>query len=227
MALNSPDDTISAFFAIFTSGGTRAQKVQRMMALFCGDQAGPPPIPAVGITHHGPNFSTVAEVTRLWGKFFEAFDNFMIQPAQLTLPGQAIDIEAPRLYSRPPYPPTGNLIPMAGVQTILSGDFHSDWFKKPHAGVAEKDHSSKPLSDIAPVSVGDGGPLSTKLPAFVVFAFDPNTHLIIHLWMYLDRYKMWHELQPGGPAMLTGFNEALLQRKHVLDELKRRRGKSE
>ena len=35
MALNNPDDTVTAFFAVFTSGKTDAQKVTDLMNLFC------------------------------------------------------------------------------------------------------------------------------------------------------------------------------------------------
>jgi hypothetical protein len=221
MALNSPDDTMTAFFGIFTSASTH--KDTDMMALFSGDDAGPPPTPAVGITHHGPNFTTVAEVKKLWHTFFTSFDGFKFVPAKLTLPGQQHDIDAPRLYSKTPYPPTGASIPMAGVQTILSGDFVADWFQKPAHGSGDQDHSSLPLSGIRPVAAAQNGPLHTKIPAFTVFAFNPQSHLIIHLWVYLDRYMLLHDLQPGAAAILAGFATATAQRQHVLNEAKKHR----
>ena len=65
-------DTITAFLNVFTSGNTSASKVQDIVKLFCGDgqDSWGNPIPAVGITDHGPQFLNVAGVTLLFTEPF-------------------------------------------------------------------------------------------------------------------------------------------------------------
>lgn len=216
MALNNPDDTLDAFFGVFGSGRTDAQKVADLVGLFCpDDNAQHPTIPAIGITHHGPNFVGVARVRKLWTQFFTSFRHFSIDVADLTLPGQAQDIPAPRLYSKANYPTQQAPIPMIGVQTTLRGDFVHKWFQDADA--------SQPLSGIDPVPAGQDGPLPTIIYACTVFAFDRTSHKITHLWAYLDRYKLSHDLRPGQTALLEGFSRAIVERQHALEEIRKRR----
>jgi hypothetical protein len=214
--------TLDNFFAVFTSGGTPTQRATALTDLFCQDgqpdAQGNPTIPAVGITQHGPNFVGRNEVGLLWNQFTTSFQNFLIEPAQLTLPGIANDVDAPRLYSNDGYPPNANPIPIIGVQTILSGSFVRDWFQSPKvADRDKKDRSSRPLSRIRPVPVGHGGPLSVSIPACLVFAFDGNGD-ITHLWAYLDRYRLLHYLEPGADSILAGFSIGIDHRQEVLDK---------
>jgi len=201
----SADDTLTKFFAIFAGGGSPDQKTADLVALFCADTGNPTAAPAVGITHHGPNFVGVAQVTLLWRQFFTAFQDFMFSPAKLTLPGYPDDVPAPRLYSKHDFPRADAPIPIIGVQCFLSGDHVGPWF--------QGDHASLPLSGIRPARAAHNGPLHTQLPAAAVFAFDPRSGLITHLWVYLDRYKMMHDLAPGVAALLAGFHKALEEHK--------------
>jgi hypothetical protein len=218
----SPDATLDSFFAVFVSGNPTAQKASDLIDLFCqDDSAVDPTIPAVGITHHGPNFRGVNEVKMLWNRFLSSFDDFRLSPAELTLPGQLGDVPAPRLYSQTNYPPNAAPIPMIAVQTTLSGDFVEDWFQKP-VNLTAKDHSSPPLSNIRPVAADMNGPLHTIIPAAAVFAFDATSSLITHLWIYLDRFKLSADLNPGSVSLLAGFSAAIAKRE---DALRRARSK--
>lgn len=219
---NQNNGTLDKFFAVFTSGGTPAQRATALTNLFCQDgqpdPQGNPTIPAVGITQHGPNFVGRNEVGLLWTQFTTSFQNFLIEPAQLALPGLANDVEAPRLYSNDGYPPKVKPIPMIGIQTILSGRFVQNWFQPPKATDADKkDRHSLPLSGIRPVSAAGGGPLSVSIPACLVFAFDGNG-AITHLWAYLDRYRLSHFLDPGADSILAGYRHAIQQRLEVLEK---------
>jgi hypothetical protein len=219
MALTKPDDTMTAFFAVFTSDNSSAQKVTALMNLFClNDNPQNPTIPAVGITHHGADFVGVDDVALLWGKFLDAFDDFRFAPAKLTLPGQAGDVQAPRLYSLASYPSQAAPIPVIGVQTMLSGDFVQPWFTVPP-------HNSTPLSGIKTVPASQNGPLHTTIPAGAFFAFNAQSFLITNLWMYLDRDKLSNDLNPGHQAVVDGFVKAISERQRALDEAKERRRK--
>jgi hypothetical protein len=219
-APTSPDDNLDQFFAVFTSGDSTAQKITALMNLFCqNDNAAHPTIPAVGITHHGTDFIGVADVTSLWNQFFTSFDNFKVAAAKLTLPGHAGDVQGPRLYSPATYPTSATPVPMIGVQTFLSGDFVQHWF-------SAAPHNSHPLSGINPVPAAQNGPLHTRIPASLVFAYDSHSHLITNLWAYLDRYKLTVDLNPGSSAILAGFSKATADRQDALAQAGKDRRKS-
>jgi hypothetical protein len=205
----SNDQTLDQFFAVFASGGSAANKVASLMALFCqDDNAAKPTIPAVGITHHGPNFVGVAQVAKLWKQFFDSFDPFTFAPARLTLPGYPNEQPAPRLYSKDDYPSADKPVHVIGVQTFLTGTFVKEWFQDHHA--------SPPLSTICyPVGAAHRGPLQTTLPATAVFVFDAAAK-ITNLSIYLDRYRMMHELAPGAHEALVGFSKGINRAREVL-----------
>ena len=106
---------------------------------------------------------------------------------------------------------------MIGVQTTLSGDYVAKWFTDADA--------SQPLSSIDPVAAGQDGPLHTVIYADTVFSFDKASNRITHLWAYLDRYKLSHDLRPGTTAILEGFSRATADRQHALAEAARHRKK--
>lgn len=210
----TPDQTFQAFFDVFTSGNPDGTKVTNLMNLFCldgeNDPHGNPTIPNVGIAHHGPDFKGAQDVTDLWNHFLgQSFRNFMFAPANLVLPGQHFHpIPPPRLYSKPDYPTHAAPIPMIGIQCELSGDFFADWFQA-------APHNSNPLSGIHPVP---GHPIHIDLEACAVFAFDTTADSrITNLFVYLDRYRLLHTLQPGAGAMLAGFTRALTAREEFFD----------
>jgi hypothetical protein len=215
----TPDQTFQAFFDVFTSGDPDGTKVTNIMNLFCPDgeydAQGNPTIPNVGIAHHGPDFKGVQDVTDLWNHFLgQSFRNFMFVPSKLILPGQNFHpIDPPRLYSKLDYPTKASPIPMIGIQCELSGDFFADWFQTPP-------HNSNPLSGIHPVP---GHPINVDVQACAVFAFDNTVNSrITNLFVYLDRYKLLHKLQPGVSAILAGFTKALATREEFFEELESR-----
>jgi hypothetical protein len=215
----TPDETLTAFFDVFTSGDPGATKVDDLMDLFClngNDPQGNLAIPSVGIGHHGPDFIGVTDVESLWTQFLvKSFQNFMFAPANIVL--QHGLIAPPRLYSNDDYPTQSAPIPMIGVQCTLSGDFFDLWFQPPQKGSSLPDHSSNPLSGI---KMKPPNPIPVSLEACAVFAFDATADsLITNLFIYLDRYKLMHVVSPGSGAILAGFNRALVERKEVLERI--------
>jgi hypothetical protein len=215
----TPDQTFQAFFDVFASGLPDATKITDLINLFCpngeNDAHGNPTIPNVGISHHGPDFKGVQDVTDLWQRFLGgSFHNFMVAPSNLILPGQHFNpISPPRLYSRPDYPTKAAPIPMIGIQCELSGDFFADWFQNPP-------HNSNPLSGIHPVP---GHPVHVDVDACAVFAFDNTADSrITNLFVYLDRYKLLHTLQIGAGALLAGFSKALNARQEFFERPEKR-----
>jgi hypothetical protein len=211
-APTSPDDNLNQFFASLAAfaapgGQTPAQKAAIMAAYFCLDSAGPPAIPAIGITNHGapgprePYFAGQVAVTNLWNKFYTSFQPFAFAPTTLILPGYPAGVAAPRLYSQNTYPTAGNPVPMIAVQCDLSGKFVSPWFDHPSG------HASPPLSQIPPAADG----LTTQIAACAVFAFDRTSHLITRLWIYMDRYKLQSDLGLGASAAVAGYFKGLAE----------------
>ena len=215
----TPDQTLQAFFDVFASANPGATKVTNLMKLFCKDGNDPHgnlAIPAVGIGHHGPDFIGVVDVEKLWTRFLVvSFQNFMFAPANIALqPGL---IPPPRLYSSPDYPTQAAPIPMIGIQCTLSGDFFKPWFQSTILGEAA--HASNPLSGI---TSAPPHPIPVSLEACAVFAFYTSADsLITNLFVYLDRYKLMHTVNPGVGALLAGFNRALVERKEVFDRLEK------
>jgi len=208
----TPDQTLQAFFDVFTSGATDATKIANLMNLFSqngNDPQGHLAIPGVGISLHSANFVGVMAVEDLWTHFLGgSFKNFMFAPANISLqPGL---IAPPRLYSKADYPTHAAPIPMIGIPCELRGDYFAKWFQNPP-------HNSNPLSG-APVPPA---PIPVSLEACAVFAFDTtaDSH-ITNLLVYLDRYKLGHAVNPGMSEILNGFNRALVKRQEVFDQLK-------
>ena len=216
-APTSPDNNLDQFFAdlaAFVAGAqTPAQKAAALLQFFCPDSAGPPVIPAVGITNHGPQipvhdpyFKGRKEVSDLWTQFYTSFQNFSFAPTTLELPGG--NVAAPRLKAT--VTAGVNQIPMIAVQCDLSGTFQSPW--------NPPNHLSLPLSGI-PV-----GHLFTNIAAAAVFAFDIH-HLITRMWIYMDRYKLQNDLFPGSSAVLAGFAKGLEHWEKTVAEASAKHGK--
>lgn len=199
MPFTSPDDNLTQFYqtlANFSGGGpTPAQKGTALGAFFCGDAAGPPQIPAIGITNHGPHgakepyFLGQAEIQDLWKQFYTSFPDFYFQPANIILPGSPGGVQAPVFSSNNP-------VPMRSVQCDLKGTFKADWYQHPHP------HQSPPLSTLHPKP---GGPyLKVSIAACAVFSYD-NANLITRLWIYMDRYKLQTDLGPGSGHVVAAY----------------------
>jgi hypothetical protein len=200
---SSPDDNLNQLFADLATfaapGGTLAQFAQKAATLtgfFCPQSAGPPEIPAIGITNHGlqanqPYFKGVTEVTNLWLWFYKCFDSFTFAPTTLEMPGG--NAPAPRFQAT--VAAGGTQIPMRAVQCDLSGTYQLQWHPP--------NHDSPPLSTIP---IPTSGHLSTHIAATAVFAFDAN-NLITRMWVYMDRYKLQTDLRPGSTAVLVGFSK--------------------
>jgi hypothetical protein len=209
------DQTLDEFFAVFASHKSAAEKVAALMHLFCADHPRAK-TPAVGITDHGHNFIGVAEVRLLFHSLFASFPDLEWAPVQLSFPGLAAGVKAPRLYSRDDYPSQAKPVHVIGIQTNLSGTHTHPWFPDPK----DKHHSS-PLSDIEPAKKELGEKLlQTSTPTDAVFAFDSD-HKITHLWMYLDRYRFVHHLHPGAATFLSAFNHARTVRHKAMHDSKK------
>jgi hypothetical protein len=212
----SNDDTVKKFFAVFASKNPEKTKVADLMNIFCPNDA-QSKTPAVGITDHGPNFTGAGEVKLLFEKLFHSFPDLKWLPAKLSLPGLDAEVEAPRLRSEAEFPSKAKPIPVIAVQTTLSGTHTHAWFPDP-----KDKHYSSPLSDIHPGNEKGGeGLLRTTTPTAAVFAFDANNK-ITHLWMYLDRYRFVHHLNPGAGALLGGYNQARKDRAEAMEKSKQR-----
>ncbi len=190
-------DTITAFLNVFTSGNTSASKVQDIVNLFCGDgqDSWGNPIPAVGITDHGPQFLNVAGVTLLFTSLFHSFPNIALQPAAIP---NAPPHYPPFLFSPAAAPPYAYAPPTIGLQTTLTtGPFVAPWFQQPG-----DPHHSPPLSPITP----NPGVPGVTIPACCIFTFN-NSAKIMQLAIYMDRYR-FVSLQPGGHALLATLGKA-------------------
>jgi hypothetical protein len=190
-------DQITAFLNVFTSGKSSHDKVQDLVNLFCGngnDNWGNP-IPAVGITDHGPQFINVAGITLLFSSLFDSFPNIVLQAANIA---NAPPNYPPFLFSPSAAPPYAYTPPTIGLQTTLvTGPLKKPWF--PNAG---DPHHSPPLSPIA----GNLGAPGVTIPACCIFTFNANSK-IMQLAVYMDRYRLLG-LQPGGHAILAALGKA-------------------
>jgi hypothetical protein len=219
----SPDDNLTQFFgnlATFaaTPGtptpGQIAGRAATLAGFFCGNSAGPPVIPAIGITNHGvpgpkePYFTGQTAIQNLWIQFYTSFQPFTFAPTTVILPGYPAGVQAPRLYAAPTYPTQGNRVPMIAVQCDLSGIFVKSWFNH------QSGHASPPLSQIPPAADG----LPTQIAACAVFAFGQD-HLITRLWIYMDRYKLQTDLGPGASAVVAGYFKGLENWEKTLAEV--------
>jgi hypothetical protein len=72
--------TISDFFALVQTGGT--QNTPNIEALFVGDNAGPPPVPNIGLTQGGPQFKFKAGLDDLFNSLNDTFTNWALDPLQ-------------------------------------------------------------------------------------------------------------------------------------------------
>ena len=211
MAFNSPDDNLTQFYqtlANFSGGGPAPpQKGAALGAFFCGDLPGPPQIPAIGITNHGPYgpkepyFLGQADIQDLWKQFYISFpDDFYFQPANIVLPGSPGGVRAPVFSSNAP-------VPMRAVQCDLKGTFKSDWYQTPHP------HTSPPLSTIHPKP---GGPyFNVSIAACAAFSYD-NANQITRLWIYMDRYKLQTDLLTGSTRVVAAYAQGVLDWQEAL-----------
>ncbi|MBV9460631.1 MAG: hypothetical protein JO141_24410 [Bradyrhizobium sp.] len=206
MPFSSPDDNLAQFYktlADFCGGGPSAgEKGIALGAFFCEDAPGPPQIPAIGITNHGPHgpkepyFLGQAQIKDLWRQFYTSFpDDFYFQPTNIIVPGFPGGTGAPVFSSNAP-------VSMRAVQCDLKGTLKADWYQDAHV--------SPPLSHIHPRR---GGPHhKASIAACAVFAYD-NKNLITHLWIYMDRYKLQTDLAVGSShvvaAYVKGFHQWL------------------
>ena len=162
--------------------------------VFCPD-SGPPQIPGVGITGHGPNFIGSVAVSLLFQTFFNSFPDiaFAEYPSSNA-----------RLYSK-----AG--LTTIGLRAFLNGTFQAPWFQK-QTGMQDKDsHYSKPLSYIRPQQVRPADTITPSkemgIAAAAVFIFNDANHptLVSHLSIYLDRYRFISDLSLASDGTNTAW----------------------
>jgi hypothetical protein len=170
----SNDATLDTFFEVLndTTFANYHDVGYLLKNVFCSDNsAGNPQYPWAGIAHHGPQFVGAKNIGILFNELFTSFLDFTSTP----LPG------APRLYSH-----DGATI---GIQTTLTGTQVAPWFGK------HEPFQSPPLSNIIPDKYH-----VMQVPACSVCVFDED-HLITHLSIYTDRYRMMRQLTPPSPSI--------------------------
>lgn len=177
--MSTPDETLTDFLKVLNNvlSPTIYHNVNYLMdKVFCGDDP-QNKIPSVGITDHGPQFIGQQQVSDLFQQLFRSFPDLALTP----LPG------APRLYS------PGDYLPKTiGIQVTLTGTHLERWFQRPNP------HFSPPLSDIHPDKLQ-----FMSVPACAVFSFDDDGCLM-HLAIYLDRYRMAQQLTPASASSEAG-----------------------
>jgi hypothetical protein len=181
----SNDTTLDTFFEVLNdTNSAHYQDVAYLLKnVFCADTpAATPKFPSAGITGHGPQFVGVKHIEILFNELFTSFSGFTSTP----LPG------APRLYS-----PDGATI---GIQTTLTGAHVAQWFGK------NGPFQSPPLSNIIPDKYQH-----MQVPACSVCVFDKD-HLITHLSIYTDRYRMMRQLTPPSPSVEANALVSLVER---------------
>jgi hypothetical protein len=222
-APTSPDDNLDQLFTNLAnfvsetqSPTISAHNAAILAGFFCDDSAGPPAIPAVGITNHGPQgqpdqpyFVLQAGVNLLWTTFYDSFKKFTFAPTTLELPGGSVP--APRFKTT--VTAGTNQIPMIAVQCDLSGTYTKQWL--PH------NHHSPPLSHIPVAST----PLPTHVAATAIFAFN-SSNLITRMFVYMDRFKLQRDLLAGSPSVLIGFANGIEHYEKVVAEAKKRSEKN-
>jgi hypothetical protein len=201
------DATVNEFFNVtdpLQGSGNYMKSSWLMQKVFCPESAGPPLIPSVGITGHGPNFKGATAVKLLFDTFFTSFPDISFAE----YPNNNV-----RLYSKAG--PT-----TVGLRAFLNGTFQQSWFQK-LTGKQDKDsHYSKPLSDIHPGPAGGYNAIKGNgIAAAAVFIFNDanNPTLVSHLSIYLDRYRFISDLSlaADGTNTASAFDqEAVAAHEH-------------
>lgn len=185
---NTNTDAITAFFTVVTSGGGNYGNVAWLMQnVFVPNDANPPTVPrlgiAVGADPAGPQFVGVAEVTAFFTALLtDSFPTSSFYAVPNTLycysspDGKKID---------------GNTIT---VQARLdTGLMQLPW----NPQTTTKNFYSLPLSGIDPDMKKTA---TSRVPACAVFTFDPGSHMIKQLAVYMDRWQMAADLWPRDRA---------------------------
>lgn len=187
----SNSTTATNFFSYFTPTSGNYGKVDSLLTNVFSPKSGTgaAELPSVAVTQHGfgigPAFYGKKRVTKLFNRFFNAFDDLTLAP----LGNQALLLTSA----------DGNTV---AVQLTITGT-HGDWWFPP--GDKDKFYS-KPLSDISPANM----PLNPGIAACAVFTFGANS-LVNQLAMYLDRYKFVEQLSPSQGTNLNSFVTAAIQ----------------
>jgi hypothetical protein len=155
--------TVSDFFSLVQTGGT--QNTAQIEALFVSDSAGPPPVPNIGLTQGGPQFSYKLGLDDLFSSLKDTFSSWALDPKQ-----------------NPPLElANGN---MRAVEATLNlGSVQKQW--SPYAG------STPPLSRI-PVTPGKSSKL--PLCAVFTMDSNADDAKIKNLALYFDRWKLGQDL---------------------------------
>jgi hypothetical protein len=214
MATNT--GTITTFLNVFTGPYTPPQKATAIVALFCanGTDTWGNPIPSVGITQHGPNFTGKQPasgpilpntIDALFKALFASFPNISVVPASLQPPYHQPPNYPPFLSSVNPYAP-----PTVALQTTVStGPYVFQW-GPPGAP------PSPPLSNIPPTPS-----LSGSIPACFVFTFNGASE-IMQLAIYMDRYRFVTIFQPGGTSVLAALGHATRETLELVEKPQKR-----
>jgi hypothetical protein len=183
--------TVTNFLSYFTPANGNYGKVDSLLTSVFSPESGTgtAELPCVAVTQHGfgigPAFYGKKKVTKLFNRFFNAFDDLTLAP----LGGQVLLLTST----------DGNTI---AIQLTITGT-HGDWWFPP--GDKDKFYS-KPLSDIAPANIT----LNPGIAACAVFTFGANS-LVNQLAMYLDRYKFIEQLSPSQGTNLNSVVTAAIQ----------------
>ena len=145
----------------------RQQKIDRLMELFCDDRSdGKKEFPCLGITDHGPAFKKRHDVMGFFDQLLKTFPDMTWTPVAHANPLTGAD--------------------EIGIQMDVKGRHSAGWFAKGDP------HYSMPLSEL-----DHGSNKTTHVPAFGVFSFDKGgKHPIRQIQIYMDRYKMMHDVAP-------------------------------
>jgi hypothetical protein len=203
-------DTINSFIAVFTAVLTADQKAQALVDLFCpnGADAWGNPIPSVGITDHGPHFVgkqiphmpiLPKTIDVLFGQLFKSFPNISLAPASVPQPPQ----------NYPPFLSSANYAPptIAYQTNLITGPYKARWFSP-----TDPNNYSPPMSNAPP-----NASASVTVPACCIFTFN-GAYQIVQLAVYMDRYRLWAGLQPGGQAMVAALGHATAEAIHDFEK---------
>ena len=155
--------TISDFFLLVQTGGS--QNIPQIKALFVGNNAGPPPVPNIGLTQGGPQFKFQAGLDDLFSSLNNTFKSWALDPAQ-----------------NPPLELANGNMRAVEANLTLDSVKHK---RNPAAG------ATPPLSKI-PITPNRSTTL--PLCAVFTMDSAASNALIKNLALYFDRWKLGHDL---------------------------------
>lgn len=161
-------ETLNDFLnTINDSNSANHHDIDHLLTLFSPDDAH---FPVVGITQRGPQFKGTTAIRKLFTRLLTvSFHDMAWTPANDLRPTQGDTI---------------------AVEIDVTAKHVREWF--------QDTFKSAPLSQISQAEIDGLGANKNKMkiPGCAVFTFDGN-HRIKQLAIYIDRYKMMHQLAPA------------------------------